>query len=191
MVGTGALDQVVRLAASQRWRLVLVGDPRQLQAVGRGGMFDELCRVGRPHELATIHRFRHPWEQAASLQLRSGNPEALDAYIDRGRVSQGTFADLAAAAARQWIEHAAAGRTVAVVAETNEHVDALNRAIQGNAERSATSASALPVSQEARPRPSAKSSSPGVTTGRCAPTGTNRSATATAGPSSASGGRGA
>ncbi len=130
MVGTGALDQVVRLAASQRWRLVLVGDPRQLQAVGRGGMFDELCRVGRPHELATIHRFRHPWEQAATLQLRSGNPEALDAYIDRGRVSQGTFADLAAAAARQWIEHAAAGRTVAVVAETNEHVDALNRAIQ-------------------------------------------------------------
>lgn len=28
MLGTGALDQLTRLAQSQRWRLVLVGDPR-------------------------------------------------------------------------------------------------------------------------------------------------------------------
>jgi conjugative relaxase-like TrwC/TraI family protein len=130
MTGTGALDQLVTLAVSQRWRLVLVGDPRQLQPVGRGGMFDELCRSGRTHELATIHRFRHPWEQAASLKLRAGDPEALDAYIDHGRVTEGTFDQLAAEAARAWIDHTAAGRRVAVVAETNEHVDALNAAIQ-------------------------------------------------------------
>jgi ATP-dependent exoDNAse (exonuclease V) alpha subunit len=130
MTGTGALDQLVALAVSQRWRLVLVGDPRQLQAVGRGGMFDELCRSGRSHELATIHRFRHRWEQAASLKLRAGNPEALDAYIDHGRVTEGTFEQFATEAARHWIDHTAAGRHVAVVAETNEHVDALNAAIQ-------------------------------------------------------------
>ncbi len=130
MTGTGALDRLVGLAASQRWRLVLVGDPRQLQAVGRGGMFDELCRSGPTHELATIHRFRHRWEQAASLQLRAGNPEALDAYIDHGRVTEGTFDQLAVEAVRHWIDHSAAGRRVAVVAETNEHVDALTAAIQ-------------------------------------------------------------
>jgi conjugative relaxase-like TrwC/TraI family protein len=130
MTGTGALDQLVTLAVSQRWRLVLVGDPRQLHAVGRGGMFDELCRSARSHELATIHRFRHRWEQAASLQLRAGNPEALDAYIDHGRVTEGTFEQLAADAAGALIDHTAAGRRVAVVAETNEHVDALNAAIQ-------------------------------------------------------------
>jgi conjugative relaxase-like TrwC/TraI family protein len=130
MTGTGALDQLVTLAASQRWRLVLVGDPRQLQPVGRGGMFDELCRTGRSYELATIHRFRQRWEQAASLKLRAGNPEALDAYIDHGRVTGGTFEQLAAEAARAWIDHTAAGRRVAVVAETNQHVDALNAAIQ-------------------------------------------------------------
>jgi len=130
MAGTGALDQLVTLAVAQKWRLALVGDPRQLQAVGRGGMFDELCRVGRTHKLATIHRFRHRWERAASLQLRSGKLDAIDAYISHGSVSDGTFDDLVAAAARQWIDHTADGRTVAVVAETNEHVDALNRAIQ-------------------------------------------------------------
>jgi conjugative relaxase-like TrwC/TraI family protein len=130
MAGTGALDDLVRLAVSQRWRLVLVGDPRQLQAVGRGGMFDELYRTGRTHELGTIHRFRHRWEQAASLQLRRGDPVALDAYIDHCRVTAGTFDQLAAEAAREWMDHTAAGRRVAVVAETNEHVDALNAAIQ-------------------------------------------------------------
>jgi conjugative relaxase-like TrwC/TraI family protein len=130
MLGTGSLDALTRLAASQRWRLVLVGDVRQLQAVGRGGMFDELCRTGRVHVLATIHRFRHRWEQAASLQLRAGRPEALDAYLRHGRVGAGTFEALSADIARQWIDHRAAGRSVAVVAETNDHVDALNQAIQ-------------------------------------------------------------
>ncbi len=130
MLGTGNLDAPTQLAASQRWRLVLVGDPRQLQAVGRGGMFDELCRTARVHELATIHRFRHRWEQAASLRLRAGSSAALDAYFRHGRVGTGTFEALSADVACQWIDHRAAGRSVAVVAETNEHVDALNHAIQ-------------------------------------------------------------
>ncbi|MGH9228758.1 MAG: AAA family ATPase [Acidimicrobiales bacterium] len=130
MCGTGALDELVGLAVAQHWRLALVGDPRQLQAVGRGGMLDELCRTGRTHQLATIHRFRHRWEATASLQLRRGDPAALDAYLDHGRVTAGTVDELAAEAARQWLELTAAGRRVAVAAETNEHVDALNAAIQ-------------------------------------------------------------
>jgi AAA domain/TrwC relaxase len=133
MVGTAALDDLVTLAVSQQWRLVLVGDPRQLQSVGRGGMFDELCGTGRTHELATIHRFRHRWEQAASLQLRAGNPDALDAYIDHGRVT--AFDQLVAEVARQWIDHTTAERRVAVVTGTNEHVDALNAAIQRERQR--------------------------------------------------------
>jgi conjugative relaxase-like TrwC/TraI family protein len=130
MTGTGALDRLVGLAVSQGWRLVLVGDPRQLQAVGRGGMFDELCRSFRTHELAMIHRFRCEWERAASLQLRSGSPKALDAYFDHDRVFDGSFEDLVAVAATRWIEETSHGRSVAVVAETNAHVDQLNLAIQ-------------------------------------------------------------
>jgi conjugative relaxase-like TrwC/TraI family protein len=130
MCGTGALDGLVELGVSQHWRLVLVGDPRQLQAVGRGGMFGELCRTGRTHELATIHRFRHRWERRASLLLRAGNADALDAYFSHGRVTAGTFNDLIAEAARSWVDHTTAGRSVAIVAETNEHVDVLNLAVQ-------------------------------------------------------------
>lgn len=130
MVGTGALDALTTHAVSQRWRLVLVGDPRQLQAVGRGGMFDELCRSAPAYELATIHRFHHRWEQTASLRLRSGDHAALDAYLDHDRVRAGTFDELAERAARIWASADAAGHTVAVIAEINEHVDALNAAIQ-------------------------------------------------------------
>lgn len=130
MIGTGALDKLVALTVSQQWRLVLVGDPSQLQAVGRGGMFDELCNTGRAHELATIHRFHQPWEQQASLLLRAGNTEALDVYFAHGRVTAGSFDNLVADAARQWINHTDTGRTVALVAETNEHVDAINLAVQ-------------------------------------------------------------
>ena len=135
MLGTGNLDDLMRLAESQQWRLVLVGDPRQLHAVGRGGMFDELCRAAPSQLLATIHRFRHPWEQRASLLLRSASPEALDSYIAHGRVTAGTFDQMAADIARRWVDHTAAGRTVAVVAETNDHVDALNDAIQAERRR--------------------------------------------------------
>ena len=72
---------------------MLVGDPRQLQAVGRGGLFAELCATGRVHELARIHRFTHPWEAAASLQLRAGDPAALDAYEAHGRIVAGPLDD--------------------------------------------------------------------------------------------------
>ena len=132
---TGALDQLIRLAHSQRWRLVLVGDPRQLQAVGRGGMFAELCRTNPAHELATIHRFTNPWEHQASLDLRAGRIDALDAYLDHVRVAAGTFDQLATEVAHRWVEHTGAGRTIAVVAETNEHVDALNQAVQAQRHR--------------------------------------------------------
>jgi conjugative relaxase-like TrwC/TraI family protein len=63
MVSTPALAHLVTLATEMQWRLALVGDPYQLQAVGRGGLFHELCTTGRTHELARIHRFTNPGEQ--------------------------------------------------------------------------------------------------------------------------------
>ena len=130
MLGTPSLDRLLGLSRSQDWRLVLVGDPSQLHAVGRGGMFDELCRVGRTHELAVIHRFTHDWEQLATRQLRAARSIALDAYLDRHRVEAGTIEDHLERIADEWIRHTAAGRSVAVTAETNDHVDTLNEAIQ-------------------------------------------------------------
>ena len=129
-IGTSTVHQLVRLAHAERWRVVLVGDPRQLQAVGRGGLFNELCATGRVHELARIHRFTHPWEAAASLQLRAGDPVAIDAYEAHGRIVAGPLADQLERIARDWLGHHTDARTVALVASTNDHVDALNDAVQ-------------------------------------------------------------
>jgi conjugative relaxase-like TrwC/TraI family protein len=130
MAGTNTLDRVVGLARSQQWRLVLVGDPRQLQAVGRGGLFDELCRAGRTHHLQHIHRFQNRWEADATLGLRAGRIWALDAYVDHHRVHPDEFEGQLDRIADAWIHHHTDNKTVAVTAETNAHVDALNRAIQ-------------------------------------------------------------
>jgi hypothetical protein len=130
MASTPALHQLVWLAERQRWRLVLVGDHRQLQAVGRGGLFAELCANGRVEELEQLHRFTHKWEAAASLKLRSGDPRALDAYEAHDRIVPGAFDDHLQRIADAWVQRRQNGDTVALVASTNDHVDAINRTVQ-------------------------------------------------------------
>ncbi len=130
MVGTGALARLVTLADQHHWRLALVGDHRQLQAVGRGGLFHELCVTGRCIELTRIHRFTEPWEAAASLQLRQGDPCGLNAYFDHGRVIADTFDNHLARIANLWLDTAARHGTAAITTATNEHVDAINAAVQ-------------------------------------------------------------
>ncbi|MGE0306549.1 MAG: MobF family relaxase [Acidimicrobiia bacterium] len=130
MVGTGALARLVTLAEQCDWRLALIGDHRQLQAVGRGGLFHELCVAGRSIELTRIHRFVEPWEAAASLQLRHGDPRGLTAYFDHDRVIADTFDNHLTRIAGLWLDTAARHRTAAITTSTNEHVDAINTAVQ-------------------------------------------------------------
>ena len=104
MLSTPALHQLVTLADSNGWRLALVGDPRQLQGVGRGGLLAELCANGRVEQLERLHRFTHHWEAAASLQLRCGDPGAFDAYEAHGRIIPGTLDEHLARMADTWID---------------------------------------------------------------------------------------
>jgi conjugative relaxase-like TrwC/TraI family protein len=130
MVGTASLASLTRLATEHDWRLALVGDHRQLQAVGRGGMFHELCMTGRVHELARIHRFVEEWEAAASLLLRCGDRRALDAYLEHDRVVAGAFDKQLAFVVDQWRTVHASGGVCAINASSNDHVDAVNAAVQ-------------------------------------------------------------
>ena len=131
MLGTNDLHRLTLLAEAQLWRLVLVGDPRQLQAVGRGGMFNELVAgSSRTHQLETIHRFNYPWEAAASLRLRSGDPSVLDAYEAKGRIIPGTLDHHLNAITRMYSDSRATGQSLAITTTTNEHVLLVNKAIQ-------------------------------------------------------------
>jgi conjugative relaxase-like TrwC/TraI family protein len=131
MLGTNDLHRLTLLAETQQWRLVLVGDPRQLQAVGRGGMFNELVTASsRTHQLETIHRFNHPWEAAASLRLRSGDPSVLDAYEAKGRIIPGTLEHHLTGITRMYSDSRATGHSLAITTTTNEHVLLINQTIQ-------------------------------------------------------------
>ncbi|MCU1389818.1 MAG: hypothetical protein JWL72_3156 [Ilumatobacteraceae bacterium] len=130
MIGTPDLHRLIELADQQHWRLALIGDPRQLQAVGRGGMFTELSNTCRTIELEHVHRFIEPWEAAASLLLRKGDQRALDLYQDHGRIRAGTLAEHLDHFARTWIDNNREGDTTALMASTNQQVEAINARVQ-------------------------------------------------------------
>jgi conjugative relaxase-like TrwC/TraI family protein len=130
MLNTADLYRLVVHAEQRQWRLVLVGDPFQLQAVGRGGMFTELCDTARAVELEQLHRFTHSWEAATTLRLRAGDPTAIDTYAAHGRIRAGSLQDHLDTIAETWTRCRDAGESLSIVTTRNEHVAAINTRIQ-------------------------------------------------------------
>ena len=130
MANTLEFDQVVQMARDAKAKLVLVGDPAQLGAVGAGGMFAYLVdQLGAAQALEEVHRFRNDWEGANSLRLRSGDPEALDVLAAHGRITGAADLEAAKAAARAFTEQTlAAGSVPLILAGTRRHVHELNAA---------------------------------------------------------------
>jgi conjugative relaxase-like TrwC/TraI family protein len=127
---TPKLAELARLADQHDWRIVLVGDPRQFSAVGRGGMLSHLVDSLGAVELDRIHRFRHYWERQASLRLRSGDPAALTEYERRGRLHSGTLDQIESEIIATWDEARSQGKTVALMANSTDAVARLNNLAQ-------------------------------------------------------------
>jgi len=100
MADSRALARLVALT-ERRARLVLVGDDRQLPAVGPGGLFAELvARLGAV-ELAVNRRQAAGWERDALALLRDGHSEpALALWQSHQRIH--LDADPVAACAAAW-----------------------------------------------------------------------------------------
>ena len=130
MLNTSDLYRLVVHAEQRQWRLALVGDPHQLRAVGRGGMFTELCDTTRTVELEQLHRFTHRWEAATTLRLRAGDPTAIDTYAAHGRIRAGSLQDHLDTIAETWTRCRDAGESLSIVTTRNEHVAAINTRIQ-------------------------------------------------------------
>jgi len=127
---TPKLAELFRLADEKDWRVVLVGDPRQFTAVGRGGMFAHLVNTYGAIELDQVHRFQHEWERQASLGLRTGDPGALVEYDRRGRLHGGTQTAMETELIDTWKSARDRGESVALMANTTETVDRLNQLAQ-------------------------------------------------------------
>ena len=127
---TPKLAELARLADSHDWRIVLVGDPRQFSAVGRGGMFAHLVDTCGAVELDQVHRFRNHWERTASLRLRDGDPAVLGVYEQHGRLHGGTPEQMETDVIDAWHKARRRGETVALMANNIDTVARLNRLAQ-------------------------------------------------------------
>ncbi|HUP86211.1 MAG TPA: MobF family relaxase [Acidimicrobiales bacterium] len=135
MLSTPKLAELAGLADYLDWRVVLVGDPLQFSAVGRGGMFQHLIEHAPEgaavEHLELVHRFAAEWEADASLRLRRDDASALDDYDEHGRIHAAiTDSDARRQVVARWWELTAEGSDVLMLAATNESANELNRAAQ-------------------------------------------------------------
>ncbi|WP_158220836.1 MobF family relaxase [Kineosporia sp. R_H_3] len=136
MVDTYALTRLQAAVDAAGARMVLMGDPHQLGAVGAGGMMRAaIDRDAETYTLSDVRRFSAEWEREASLRLRDGDssdiPAAVGEYDARGRLlDAGTADDAVAAVARAAAADRLAGKDVVVVAASNEHAAAVSSSVR-------------------------------------------------------------
>lgn len=87
MIGTKQLLRFIKEAKRSGAKLLLVGDPEQLQPINAGTPFRDICNVINPAELTEIHRQKENWQKQASLDLAEQRTEqALATYEAHGKV---------------------------------------------------------------------------------------------------------
>ena len=127
MADTLTLDAAVQFAIGRGASIRLVGDDQQLAAIGAGGVLRDIKQSYDALHLTELHRFTDPAEAAASLMLREGKPEALNFYLDHGRVHVGYIATTTEDAFDAWVSDRAAGLDTIMIAPTRQLVAQLNR----------------------------------------------------------------
>jgi len=129
MVGTRKLLRLLEHAERDRAKVVLVGDPRQLPEIQAGGGHVGLSsRLGH----ATLHHNRRQhegWERRALARMREGRTdEAIDAYLDHGRVVvSSTGSDARTRMLHDWMD-ARSDQTTVMLASRVADIDQLNAA---------------------------------------------------------------
>lgn len=81
MVGTRQMERVLSHAAEAGAKVVLVGDPRQLQAIEAGAAFRSIHERHGGAAIGEVRRQREDWQRDATRNLASGKTgNALEAY---------------------------------------------------------------------------------------------------------------
>lgn len=133
MVDTRNMERLLVETSRAGAKLVLVGDPRQLQPIEAGGPFAALVERLGAKTLSTIVRQHEEWMREAVHQFAAG-----DARGGLGRYAEAGYLEVAAtkaAAVDGLIEHWKRDRTAdlkesLVLAGTNVEVDELNEKVQ-------------------------------------------------------------
>jgi conjugative relaxase-like TrwC/TraI family protein len=132
MVSTLQLSALVQQARDAGAKVLLVGDPGQLDAIDAGGVLGWLDRQGKTVRLSTIWRFKEAWEQGASLKLRAGDFGAIADYDSHGRIQHGVHLDMVDQAYLRWQADIHAGKSSILIAADNDTVGMLNQRAQAD-----------------------------------------------------------
>jgi Ti-type conjugative transfer relaxase TraA len=128
MVGTRALERLVKLTDDVGAKLILVGDPRQLSEIDAGGAFAALARDLGATELMDNRRQVKVWERHALDQLRSGDvATALSAYDTHDRICMSeTMVEAQRALVDAWVRGRCEGQSSLMMAVNRSDVANLN-----------------------------------------------------------------
>jgi len=132
MVGTRQMERVLSHAADAGTKVVLVGDPQQLQAIEAGAAFRAIHERHGGVEISEVRRQHEGWQQDATRHLATRRTGlAIQVYGERGMVHS---ADTREAARGELIERwdrdrkASPGDTRIILTHTNDEVRELNAA---------------------------------------------------------------
>jgi len=98
MIGSKQMATIVREVQKRQAKLVLVGDPAQLQPINAGTPFADIVETNGAAHLTEIRRQKIDWQKQASQSLAIGEIDnALRAYEDHEAVTQAGTRDEAIA----------------------------------------------------------------------------------------------
>ena len=99
MIGSRQMERVLSAARAAGAKVVLVGDPEQLQAIEAGAAFRALAERHGAAEITAVWRQREPWQQDATRELATGRTaEALGRYTAAGMMQAADTRETAKAA---------------------------------------------------------------------------------------------
>ncbi|MDG4879227.1 Ti-type conjugative transfer relaxase TraA [Mesorhizobium sp. WSM4935] len=132
MVGTRQLERVLSHAADAGAKVVLVGDPQQLQAIEAGAAFRSIHERYGGVEIGQVRRQREDWQRDATRDLASGRiGAAIGAYEAQGMVHQAVSRDEARSdLVERWDRDRQTEPEASriILTHTNDEVRALNEA---------------------------------------------------------------
>ena len=130
LTGTRQMERVLSAARDAGAKVVLVGDPEQLQAIEAGAAFRSLAEAHGAVEITEIRRQRDDWQRGATRALATGRTgEAIHAYGDNGMVhSAETREDARAELVEGWNDARTSDPTKSriILTHTNAEVRDLN-----------------------------------------------------------------
>ena len=132
MVGTRQLERVLSHAADVGAKVVLVGDPQQLQSIEAGAAFRSLVERHGGADISEVRRQRTDWQRDATRDLATGKiEEAIQAYERKGMVHTAQTREQARGELIDRWERdrqAAPDRSRIILTHPNDEVRALNQA---------------------------------------------------------------